>query len=240
LKKGTLFLQLTAGALFIGLLALILSSKFLVSDEDPRSGSGNRPVKAADPGPEAERRVFFTNIDDCLVVLAPLQLQPGRRKFDRRWLHGVLGGNAAEESFLVLHLIGRGSKSSFQYDAVKDRMELGFSGGEIGRDVPLASRLAKVELNDGDGLLLRTLVPENPVDLPANGLAKVLLCFPTKDVWTRLVAARLHRPGAEPFELRPATISELEWESLLCGGPIPEEPFAAAPQAAESPGRREE
>lgn len=240
MKKGTLFLQLTAGALFIGLLALIVSSKFLVGDRDPGAGTGDQLVQGAEPGPKDESRVFFANIDHCLLVLAPLQLQPGRRKFDRRWLNGVLGGNAAEESFLVLHLIGRGSKSGFRYDAARDRIELEFRDGETGRDVPLASRLARVELSDRDGLLLRTFMPNDPLDLPANGLATVLLCFPAKDAWTRLVAARLYRPGAKALELRSAAVTQLEWESLLSGGPIPEVPFAAGPEAAGFTGRRGE
>lgn len=240
MKTGTLFLQLTAGALFLGLLVLIVSSKFLVNDEGSGPETGKRRHSSAARRPEDKSRVLFTSVDNCLLVLAPLQLEPGRQAFDSRWLIDTLGAHAADESFLALHLFGRGVKSGFRYDPSRMRVELELEGAESRRDVSLADRVAALNIGEGDRLLLRTMVPEKPVDLPADGLAKVLLSFPTKDAWSRLVAATLSRPGGQPLRFRPTEISQLAWESLLSGGPIPEPPFSSVNRDLNPPGRRRE
>ena len=221
MKNTTLFLQLTAGLFLLALLALIVGSRFLADEGRSRSAASGAPNGPAALAPDRKDRVHHAHVGGCLLVLAPLYRLENRNTFEERWLERVFGSAvAADTTFLFLHLWQEGGDRPFHFDPGRDRVELELNDGTRIRNGALRGPPSDSSLEASDRLYLRSMLPPGPLELGANGMARVLLAFRTREAWSRIAKARLIR-GEEAVELVPVELSFAEWEILLSGGPFP-------------------
>lgn len=231
MKRAPLTLQLTALTLLAGLVVLIIFSKGLLRSRPERGAGPTRAVAASGLAPEGRGRVLYARAGETLFLLAPLDLLPSRITFDRRWLEATLGEAAREQSFLLLHVFQRGRETPFRFDPARDRVELRLASGNTVVDAPLAAELAGARITGSDRLVLRTLVPESPLELSGFATARLLLRFATANVWEELEGARL-RQGDGEVRFRAAKIPHMAWESVLAGGPVEDATFPPRREAS--------
>ncbi|MBN2490778.1 MAG: hypothetical protein JXQ29_08020 [Planctomycetes bacterium] len=232
MKSSALVLQLAAGLFLICLLALILGSRFLAGERRSGPAVARAEGGATALAPDREDRVHHTRLDGCLLVLAPLCRLEGRSAFEEKWLERVFGAAAADSTFLFLHLWQVEKGGAYRFDPGRDGVELELDSGLRVRNFPLVDCLRDPSLPAADRLSLRCLLPDEPVAVGPEGIARVLLAFPARDAWKRVAAARYLR-GNEARDFRAVNLSAAEWEVALSGGPLP-----AALRPAEPPASR--
>lgn len=220
--RNASLVRLAVFGLVVGAVLIVVFARWRGDRSEPGATDADRVTA---PGPRRSARVWYVNRGPLVCVLAPLYRERRRADHERAWLARTLGHDPARAGYLYLHLFHRGGGGPIPFDPTDTgvRLEIDNTWSAPNRSLgaEVAERVESGKVSATGAIFLESLAPAGPIEIPPNGITRILLAFDRPDPWARLAGARIRFGANDELVFRSASVADAVWESLLGGGPIP-------------------